>query len=99
MTLRLLRLWLSALRMARRPVPWLGMLRLLLFSRKADRKLWRERMRTCQRCVIYDRANRRCAVRVGLTDLGCECSMPIKALFHNSTCWARDKGLPYGWTK
>ncbi len=99
MTLRLLRLWARAVRMTRRPVPWLAQLRLLVTGRKVDRKRWRERMRTCQRCVIYDRVNRRCSARIGLRDMGCDCSMPIKALFDKSTCWARDNQLPFGWNE
>lgn len=94
--LRFIRLWFRAFRMARRPIPWLHLIR-LVFSKRAPRALWRKRMHTCMHCAIYDLDNHRCATRFGFTDLGCECSMPMKALFQDSTCWARDNGLPYGW--
>ena len=99
MTLHLLQLWLRALRLSQHPIPWLDMAKKLVTDRKVDPKLWRQRMRTCQRCVVYDRINRRCATKIGFVDLGCECSMPMKALFDKSTCWARDHNLPYGWNE
>lgn len=96
---RILSLWLAALRAARKPVPWWSMLKTLLRGKRARPELWRARMRTCMRCPVYDQSLHRCANRIGFVELGCECSMPIKALFEKATCWAREQGFPYGWNK
>lgn len=50
-----------------------------------ERSIWRERMRACAGCPIYDR--RRHACRNG--ELGCGCWMPLKAMFQGPQCWGR----------
>lgn len=57
---------------------------LFLTERGVDRKLWRARIRACNRCLIYNPKERTC--RRG--DLGCGCYMPFKARVAESTCWS-----------
>lgn len=95
--LRLIGLWLRALQMARKRPPYWKMLRWLFRGRRASRSLWRKRMLTCFRCPIFDRRHFRCSSVLGLTHMGCDCSMPLKAMDADATCWARDHGQPMGW--
>jgi hypothetical protein len=92
MTLRLARLLLVAVRLSRR---WPDVR--LLFGPRVSRALWRRRMRTCLRCPLFEPGTYRCAALVGFREMGCGCSMPVKALFKKSTCWGRDHGFEYGW--
>jgi len=60
--------------------------------------VWRQRMRACGRCPIYNRETRQCGRVDPAPDLGCGCSCPVKFLFRGETCWAREnliEGL--GW--
>lgn len=53
-----------------------------------SRAQWRRRMRACTHCPIYRPKERTCGT-FG-TDLGCGCSMPLKALLRGSQCWANE---------
>ena len=55
---------------------------------------WRSRMRACGRCDIYDKRTRQCRK----DGLGCGCSCPVKFLFAESQCWAREQQISgLGW--
>lgn len=62
-----------------------------------NRRLWRDKMRTCLKCPIFDPSLHRCGP--GGSPLGCRCYTPFLALF-KTTCYA-DEHLPeehIGWT-
>lgn len=65
-------------------------LRAILRPRKArvGREEWRERMKCCYRCPIYNKKLQRCKPFKGSV-LGCGCYMPYAALLKES-CWADD---------
>jgi hypothetical protein len=69
---------------------WLGIHSL----RPQNARLWRQRLRTCQRCPVYDRELKRCGVAG--SGLGCGCFVPYKAF--EGTCWLRDQGSAQGWS-
>lgn len=76
----------------------------LLKSRHAA-WFWSRRMRTCYRCRMFNRRLRTCGTpgevysdpSGGVETLGCWCLMPLKARLPDATCWARERGLGFGW--
>lgn len=62
-----------------------------------DRTTWRNRMRACHGCIVYDRARHSCRDTMGL-GTGCGCWMPLKAMFRGPQCWVRviSPDGPYG---
>lgn len=89
---RLYRLWLDAMALAGHSSLSLKTLKLAWFSLRSlpfvSRAQWRRRMFACYRCPIYRRASRTCG-QEGV--IGCGCSMPLKALFRQSQCWANEE--------
>lgn len=96
---RTIRLWAAAIRAngmspALRAIPFA--LAALCAGRLVSGARYRARLRACGRCEIYDRKLRIC--RRG--ELGCGCSSPVKFLFENYSCWARENrivGEGIGW--
>ncbi len=90
---RLYRLWLDAMSRAGHPALSLKTVGLVWYVLRtlplATRAQWRRRMRACLRCPIYQLGPRTCG-RPN-TDLGCGCSMPLKALLRGSECWANEQ--------
>lgn len=81
---------------------WLGMAWLgLKIPFTVDRALWRQRMRSCGKCPIFDRSLHRCRPFSG-SPFGCGCHVIVKAMAPAAKCWAREN-LPvdsvYGWEK
>ena len=81
------------------------MLRALLTG-PVPRSVWRQRIRTCQRCPIYDRVHKACRVISPRgARLGCGCYVPFKALSASPYegdggrgCWGRaTMGESEGW--
>jgi hypothetical protein len=73
---------------------------------KVPRTKWWRRMRTCQRCPIYNRKARTCGTpgnfylnkeTYEVIPEGCRCWMPWKAQCKDAGCWAREEGLDFGW--
>lgn len=104
LTLRRLKQWLYALRLAGvRRVPWLGLLSAIL-SGPVPRPVWRARMRTCLRCPLYSKRD-----GVGLClsshpdmlDVGCGCYLAYTALWANphppGGCYGRSLDPDLGW--
>lgn len=99
--LRLYRLWSDAMR---REGLWAPRSILpLLWEAWRTRPLvtppvWRQRMRACGRCPIYNRETRQCGRVDPAPDLGCGCSCPVKFLFRGAECWARENQIEgLGW--
>ena len=67
-----------------------------LFDRKRTRARWFRRMRTCQRCFVYDPELKRCRPH-SQSRLGCGCYSPFKALFERGACWGRAEDVAPGW--
>lgn len=77
-------------------------------GQSAARRLWRSRLRTCNKCMVYDRKRRTCG-HLSKSEIyqdpntgqkktiGCLCIIPIKAKNPQATCWAREKALDFGW--
>jgi hypothetical protein len=98
---RFFRLWFLAMRLegyVRNPLSFaakcFSLLMLVVNSPLAGRALWRARMRSCMRCPIFLPTTYQCRNR----ELGCGCSMPMKALLLDSKCWAKEEGIAnIGW--
>src|SRR5436190_256887 len=108
--------WREVLREERRGLTWSGRIGLWLGMFKVGwqarlficepecrvtlRRAWRPKMRTCPRCVVYDRQLRRCRPFSG-SPLGCGCYVPFLALL-KPHCWGharpelRQRGV-LGW--
>lgn len=96
MTIKLLSMWIVAMRRERMAstafillLNVIMMLRGVVRSRRVDRSTWFKRMMACHRCPIFHRKTWRC--RNG--EDGCGCLMPLKAQFENQGCWARENGV------
>ena len=86
--------WLALVKAEGRRVGWGSVLVSVAKAARiatVGRSVWRQRMRDCAACPIYDR--RRHACRNG--KLGCGCWMPLKAMFRGPQCWGRSV-LPDG---
>ena len=58
--------------------------------------IWRERMRICYKCPVFDKTRKTCRPFEGSV-MGCGCYVPYKALV-KSHCWGRDRfGENFGW--
>lgn len=64
-----------------------GMAWAVLVGRMAQRRVWRNRIRTCGRCPFYDMPWKKCGRNF---NEGCGCYVPFAALFKKQ-CWAREK--------
>lgn len=59
-------------------------------------EVWRERIRKCYVCPIFDRDRKTCRP-FPKSAMGCGCYVPYKALVKKH-CWGRDKfGENFGW--
>jgi len=63
---------------------------------------WRRRMKTCSKCLIYDRERKVCRSPLpAYKHLGCGCYVPFLALTRRpyaKGCWGRTVvGGPFGW--
>ena len=73
-----------------------------VLSGPVPREVWRNRMRVCAKCPVYDRLNKACMKRTeNGTKLGCGCYSPYSALTaapYFEGCWARAVGVvTEGW--
>lgn len=80
-----------------------------LFGEHVDRAQWRQRMKTCPKCPVYDRELRRCrGPQIGeQPPAGCGCFVPFLALIKQpyrsadgkrTGCWGRAlMGENFGW--
>ena len=67
--------------------------------------IWRERLRTCSQCVIYDRSLHRCNAETPIGEVGCGCWCPAVAKMpapyaseKGRGCWGRaTMGEGFGW--
>lgn len=101
--LRHLREWRAVLREEFREGSVLKMIRAICTGRVSLRT-WRQRMRICARCPIYDRELRRCRGPVFVPDTpppGCGCYVVFTALTkrpYPAGCWGRSAlGPSFGW--
>jgi hypothetical protein len=64
-------------------------------SRPASRATWRQRIRICHKCPVYDRVLRRCRPSNG-SPLGCGCYVPFIAIV-KKRCWGDENTENVGW--
>lgn len=67
-----------------------GVFQLLMlgFKLRRNKKLWRNRLRECVRCPLYDRRYKTCGSPG--TDVGCHCFLPMKAALPEARCWVEE---------
>lgn len=94
--------WLSVVRLERSSLSLRAILRALR-SGPVPRAVWRQRLRTCWQCPIYNRATRACRRHHEGRPLGCGCYVPWKALTaapYPDGCWGREvMGETLGWPR
>ena len=90
--IRRIRQWLEALKAESRVVSLrflaLDLWRGALGVGGVDKTAWRQRIRACRRCPVYDRNRKTCRPYPGAR-IGCGCFMPLKALVRQNACWIR----------
>ncbi len=77
---------------------WLAILKasFLVYRSPYTQGIWRERMRACYNCPIFDKTRKTCRP-FDKSVLGCGCYVPYKALVKNH-CWGRERfGKNFGW--
>jgi len=79
---------------------WIKILRAslrLLINGQVSRPIWRERMKVCAECPLYDMESKRCRP-TERPDLGCGCYAPYLALVKDNNCWGNSEyGNDFGW--
>lgn len=61
-----------------------------------DRNKWRQRLRICHKCPVYDKQLKRCGPWTG-APYGCGCYVPYMAMEDGGPCWARQRRAESGW--
>jgi len=77
---------------------WLAILKasFLVYRSPYSQAMWRERMRKCYNCPIFDKTRKTCRPFEGSV-MGCGCYAPYKALVKEH-CWGRERfGDNFGW--
>lgn len=100
MKLKRLKEWLTVMREERVQVNVWKIVKALTRGR-VTRAQWRERMRVCGKCPIYDRTQHKCRFQ----DLGCGCWVPAMGWMrepyrgeNGRGCWGRAVvGEGFGW--
>lgn len=104
LSLRRIKQWLYALRLAGvTRVPWWGLL-LAILSGPVPRRVWRERMRTCFQCPLYSKRDGvvLClSTHPDMMNVGCGCYLAYTAMWANphppGGCYGRSLEPDLGW--
>lgn len=81
--------WLSVLRLERSTLSLRAIIRALA-SGPVPRAVWRNRLKTCRACPVFNPATRQCRRFLNGNAIGCGCWLPLKALTaapYPKGCW------------
>jgi hypothetical protein len=68
-----------------------------LWFLSVDRITWRQRMRACYNCPVFDPQRKTCRP-FPESDMGCGCYTPYSNLLEDGECWGRGRfGENFGW--
>ena len=97
------RLWVRVLREEGRRASFPELVRILVHMvmtarhGSQGRAVWRRRVNTCRRCILFDRNLWRCRP-FNTSKAGCGCFIPLLAAFSKKECWGYSAtGGEMGW--